>query len=146
METADERGQRANEQKRDRAIIRQCENYKMKKKLWSTKNADNKFSLWIRARDGKCLRCNRTEMLQNSHFWARANSATRYSPENCITLCYPCHYGNKSYGWEYAKQGEYRNFMLNMLGEDEYENLYRLSQSTMKRSDAILGCMKLLGY
>lgn len=115
-----------------------------KKKIWSTKKADTEFSKWIRDRDGKCKHCGRTEMLQNSHYWARANSATRYLPENCIALCYPCHYGNKSYGWEYVKQGEYRTFMLTWLGEEKYNWLEAKSLSTYPRKDAIIDCMVLL--
>ena len=89
----------------------------LKGKLWSSKKADTEFSRFIRNRDGKCIRCGKIEFLQCSHFWARANSATRYDPDNCDTLCYACHYGN-IHGWEYNKQGEYRDFKIKQLGKN----------------------------
>lgn len=115
-----------------------------KPKIWSTAKADKLFSQYIRSRDGKCKRCGKTEYLQCSHFWARANSATRYYPANCIALCYGCHYGNRIQGWEYNKQGAYRDFMITWLGEEKYFSLELLAQTTYPRSDAILDCMKLL--
>lgn len=117
---------------------------KVKSKIWSTKKADTEFSKWIRARDGKCIRCGKTEFLQNSHYWARANSATRYHPDNCIALCYGCHYGNRIQGWEYNKQGAYRDYMIKWLGEAKYKELEDKSKITYPRSDAIRDCMGLL--
>lgn len=116
-----------------------------KKKIWSTTKADTEFSKWVRERDKKCARCGKNEYLQNSHYWARANSATRYLPENCIALCYGCHYGNRIGGWEYNKQGAYREYMINWLGEEKYKWLEKKSLSTYPRKDAIIDCMRLLG-
>ena len=107
-----------------------------KKKTWSTKNADTKFSIYIRERDKMCVRCGKKEYLQCSHFWARGNSATRYDPDNCDTLCYGCHYGNAR-GWERCKAGAYRDFKLAQLGENRYNELRKRAESIMKRSDAI---------
>jgi hypothetical protein len=114
-----------------------------KLKIWSTKKADTKFSLWIRSRDGRCLRCGTTEQLTNSHFWQRNKSALRYEPDNCITLCrYRCHF----FGWETEKQGEYRDFMIKRLGQKRYDELQKIYyQSKVSRREAILECMKLLG-
>lgn len=114
----------------------------MKLKIWSTKKADDEFSKWIRARDGKCVRCGTTNNLTCSHFWPRQHSATRYDPLNCTTLCWiPCH----KYHWEKAKQGAYRDFMLMWLGKKKYNELEKRSKTTYPRSDAIIDCMKLLG-
>ena len=113
-------------------------------KIWKTKKADAEFSKWIRSRDGKCARCGKTEYLQCSHFWPRANSSVRYYPENCDALCYGCHYGNRSYGWEYAKQGDYREFKLKQLGEKGYALLEKRSRTIMLREKAIIECMSLL--
>ena len=118
---------------------------KIKKlKVWSYKTADDKFSLYIRERDGKCVRCGRKENLQCSHYWSRQFNGTRFDPENCDTICYPCHYGNQQ-GWEHKKQGAYRNFKLEQLGEERYVLMEMRSNSTVKKYDAILACMKLLG-
>lgn len=115
---------------------------KLKKKAWSTDKADKEFSKWIRARDGKCLRCGTIENLTNSHFWTRKNSALRYEPDNCITLCaWKCHI----YGWEKEKQGAYRDFMIERLGMERYEELRKIFyQSKMTRREAIQRCRELL--
>lgn len=109
-------------------------------KVWSTELADKKFSLWIRERDGnKCVNCGRTTSLTNSHYWGRANSATRFDPLNCDTLCWmPCHVK-----WEKQKQGDYMQFKLKQLGKKKYEELEMRGRSTMNRTDAIIDCMKL---
>lgn len=115
----------------------------MKKvKIWSTHKADVEFSKWVRQRDSRCLRCGSTENLTNSHFWSRNKSALRYEPDNCITLCaWKCHI----YGWENEKQGAYRDFMINRLGIDRYEELKRIYyQSKVTRKEAIKECQKLL--
>lgn len=100
-----------------------------KLKIWSTTVADNKHSLLIRERDKKCLRCGSTENLTNSHFWSKGCSSTRFDDENCITLCYRCHYGAYTLtkdgfqGWEYEKSGAYRIFMIQRLGIEGYNAL-----------------------
>lgn len=112
------------------------------RKLWSLTKADQEFSKWIRKRDGKCVRCGSTEYLTCSHFWARQHKATRFDPENCVTLCWmPCH----KYHWEKEKQGAYRDFMLSWLGEERYTALEARSKATYPQIDAIRGCMILLG-
>lgn len=102
---------------------------------WSSGKADSVFSKWIRARDGKCLRCGTKDGLSCSHFWSRSCSALRYEPDNCITLCtWKCHI----YGWENQKQGAYRDFMIGRLGQDRYDELQRAFYGpTVKRSQAI---------
>lgn len=91
----------------------------------------------IRERDGKCVRCGKTEYLQCSHFWARAISATRFDPDNLDALCYGCHYGNRQEGWEYNKQGAYRTFKLNQLGEERYQALEERAKTKMSQREAI---------
>ena len=105
------------------------------KKLWSFRTADDKFSQFIRKRDGKCQRCGSANNLQASHFWSKNHWATRYDPDNCITLCYPCHYGNGK-GWEYDLQGEYREYMLKKLGK-HYRELEIKAHSFKSRRQAI---------
>ena len=109
---------------------------RLKRKATSTTKADALFSKWIRERDGKCIRCGKTEYLQNSHFWPRGRSGTRYDPLNCDTLCYGCHYGNNN-GWERMKQGEYRTFKLNQLGAEAYAKLEERANVLFPRKKAI---------
>lgn len=112
-----------------------------KKKPTSTAKADKLFSLFVRQRDGKCVypNCVETDIkrLQCSHFWARANSATRYDPDNCVALCYKHHYGDRSHGWEYAKHAEYRDYMLSWLGEARFNALMLRGRTVVKRQEAI---------
>ena len=109
----------------------------LKRKPTSVKKADTLFSKYIRERDGKCVRCGKTEYLQCSHFWPRAISATRFDPENCDTLCYGCHYGDRYHGWEYSKQGEYRTFKINQLGEERYKALEERANMFKPQKEAI---------
>ena len=76
---------------------------------------------------------------QNSHFWGRGNSATRYDPENCDGICGGCHMRHEG-----NKQGLYRDKKIQQLGEEGYKQLEKRGRSIMKRSDAIIKCMELL--
>lgn len=57
----------------------------------SKKKADDIFSLIVRARDGKCLRCGTTKNLQCAHVINRDHLAHRWDKKSCLTLCYGCH-------------------------------------------------------
>src|SRR3990167_6033363 len=91
----------------------------MKRKQWSTHYADSKFSLHIRYRDPECRRCS-APTSDCSHFWGRSHSATRFSEENCIGLCRPCHDL-----WEHHKNNEYKEWMISWLGQARYDALER---------------------
>lgn len=118
---------------------------RMKGGLWSTKKSDLEFSRFIRNRDKwTCFFCKKTyppnsQGMQNSHFWGRGSSATRYDPENCDAACAGCHFRNEG-----NKQGLYRDLKIAQLGEEGYRGLERRARSTMKRSDAILALMSWL--
>lgn len=82
--------------------------------------ADKLFSQWIRLRDKKCLRCNSLVLFntkglpithQASHFQGRKKEATRFDPENVVTLCTGCHmyftaHPAEHYAWQVARLGE----------------------------------------
>lgn len=108
-------------------------------KVWSSNKTDKEFSTWIRERDKKCLFCT-NKATQNSHFWGRRHSATRYDPLNCDGICGGCHMRHEG-----EKHGLYSEKKREQLGEAEYQKLTRRANSVMKRRDAILECMKLLG-
>lgn len=112
---------------------------RMRNGVWSTKKADLEFSHYIRDRDKKtCFFCRKVAS-QNSHFWGRGNSATRYDPMNCDYSCGGCHMRHEG-----NKQGLYREMKLKQLGKKGYADLERRARSTMKRELAIIECMKLL--
>ena len=112
----------------------------MKPKLWTTDKADTQFSIFIRTRDKLCYFCKKNPARQNSHFWGRGNSATRYDPLNCDGVCGGCHMDNEG-----SKQGHYRDLKIKQLGMEGYAALEKRGRSIMKRSDAILDCMRFLG-
>lgn len=106
-------------------------------KVWGTPYADSLFSLFIRKRDGKCLRCGTKDNLTNSHYWRRGHSGTRFDPENCIALCQDCHSL-----WENLKNDTYQQFMLDWLGKERYDALEKRARTFMKRRDAVIKFME----
>ena len=108
----------------------------VKSKLWSSAKADQMFSRWIRARDKRCFFCP-NPATQNSHFWGRANSATRYDPENCDGICGGCHMRHEG-----NKQGLYREMKIKQLGQAGYDALQKRAYSIVKRSSAIQAFME----
>ncbi len=107
---------------------------------WSTGYADKKFSQFIRERDPRCRNpeC-RNPSKDNSHFWGRGHSATRFDPENCIGLCRNCHDS-----WEHLKNNDYKAFMIEWLGIHRYNLLEKKARSFKKRSEAVAECKQFL--
>ena len=108
------------------------------KNVLQVHEADRKFSLEIRKRDGECRNCGSTLFLGCSHYFGRVIYATRYDPLNCITLCQQCHEI-----WEVSKKGVYKDFMLMWLGAKEFEKLEERSQEKVSPYYAITEYMKL---
>lgn len=112
---------------------------KSKMRVWSTATADTYFSRYIRARDEFCQYCGNRPSCDNSHFWGRGHSATRFDIENCIGLCRPCHDE-----LEHLKNYEYKELMLERLGNERYEALEKRARSFKKRSEAVAECKVFL--
>lgn len=117
---------------------------KKSKSLKKTSNpeiqeADSKFSKIIIERDGKCLNCGSPYFLSCSHFHGRGIWATRWDPENCICLCIPDHEILES-----KKKGAYRDFMIELLGEDKFYALQTRSNLKISRSEALEEAKKLI--
>lgn len=108
--------------------------------MWSLDKADAEFSKWIRERDKLCYICGKNRATQNSHFWGRANSATRFDQFNCDGVCGGCHLRHEG-----NKQGLYKELKIDQIGEMAYEEMERRARSIVKRSDAIRYCMAFLG-
>lgn len=106
------------------------------------KEADQRFSVKIRARDKHCQfpTCQSVKGLQNSHYIGRAVKSTRFDPDNCIALCYWHHFRSKDLGFEYQKQtgekhgydGQYTIFMQKRLGPKAFNALNRRSKEKLK--------------
>lgn len=90
--------------------------------------ADKAFSLFIRARDKKCVRCLRAGDLdkrglpilglQCSHFFGRAKESVRFDQFNADSLCMGCH----QY-WGSTDREAYRDFKVKQLGQKQFDFL-----------------------
>lgn len=105
--------------------------------LWSLRKADQKISKYVRGRDKKCLLCSTSEFLTCSHFHGRNVFATRFDPDNLITLCLYCHMR-----METEKKGEYHVLMIAYLGIPGLRDLNRRARVDAKKEDAIIACMR----
>ncbi len=82
--------------------------------------ADKYFSIYIRLRDKKCMRCFSPVRFnsrglpvshQASHFQSRRKEATRFEPMNVDTLCENCHrhltaHPREHYEWQVREKGQ----------------------------------------
>lgn len=127
-----------------------------KRKIWTQNKADEKISLYIRSKYGRCLfpSCpvEGVENLQCSHYIGRRHKSTRYYPDNLIPLCWFHHFKSKDLGYEYQKQrkelqgwdGQYTLFMKRFLGTRRWNLLIERSNKSMGNVSAILECMDFL--
>lgn len=96
--------------------------------------ADRVIGLYVKElHNWVCIKCKTkydrdapyvNKSLQCSHFWGRGNETTRFDLENLDPLCFACHMRVES-----SKQGWYRDYMLEKLGEDGYKALRRKANS-----------------
>lgn len=91
--------------------------------------ADIQFSLFIRFRDERCIKCGSTSNLQCSHFHGRGNPALRLHPLNAHAMCQPCNQAhNEDRSW-------YREFYKRTYGLEALEKLDKLSREYTKFTD-----------
>ena len=96
--------------------------------------ADRYFSLYVRTRDSwQCQRCKRIypqndPRLQCSHYFGRRMESVRFDPENCDSLCFPCH----RY-WEKEDREAYRGFKVRQLGQKGFDALNLRAHLTGKK-------------
>lgn len=100
---------------------------------------DSKFSKFIINRDKKCKRCNSSYMNTCSHFYPRAIWATRYDPDNCVDFCQPCHDIMES-----KKNGEYKEFMIALLGKQRFFILEHKSKLRVSKEESLILANNLL--
>ena len=98
---------------------------------------DKVFSLFIRLRDSdengfcKCYTCGKVahyKEMQNGHFWSRTHLATRFHEDNARTQCVGCNL------FKHGNYIEYTKRLLKELGEEKFNELERLKNSTVKIS------------
>lgn len=108
--------------------------------IWTLEYADQRFAEWIKERDKKCQYpyCNSLN-LDNSHFYLRSNSGTRFDPDNCIALCRTHH---EQWGVPVSSSNtEYRDFMVQRLGQEKFVILTHKANGIYKREQAIVDLM-----
>ena len=111
----------------------------MKKSTNLKDKLDKVFSLYIRLRDSDengfctCYTCGKVahyKEMQNGHFWSRTHLSTRYNEDNCKVQCVGCNIFKKGNYIKYTKR------LLKELGEEKFDELERLKNSTVKISKA----------
>lgn len=105
--------------------------------------ADRLFSIWIRLRDRKCLRCGSPVQFnekglpvshQASHFFGRGKENLRFNPDNVVTLDMGCHM------YFTAHPAEHYAWQVEHLGQDKVDEL-RLAGNLYKKKDRKLEVM-----
>jgi len=111
----------------------------MKKSTNLKDKLDKVFSLYIRLRDSDengfctCYTCGKVahyKEMQNGHFWSRTHLSTRFNEDNCKIQCVGCNIFKKGNYIEYTKR------LLKELGEEKFNELEQLKNSTVKISKA----------
>ena len=103
------------------------------------KKIDAVVSLMVRNRDNwTCQRCGTkytppTQGLHCSHYFSRRFMGTRFNLDNLISLCYGCHRLVES-----DKQGWYKDFMIDKLGQNGYNTLEFKARNITKFSESEL--------
>lgn len=87
------------------------------------KELDKLWSIKIRERDGKCLKCGNTSSLQAAHILSRKNLNIRFDLENGLTLCIRCHLY-----WAHKEPIEFTKWVEYHLGKKKVDELYKKSQ------------------
>ena len=80
----------------------------LRDKAWAT------FSLWVRARDGRCVTCGVKENLQAGHFF---HGLLDFDEININAQCSQC---NK---WKHGNLAVYSNYLIEKYGVDEFRAL-----------------------
>lgn len=108
-------------------------------KIWSMDQAVKNMSEWVRNRDGECVICHTSEFLTCSHYHGCGNAATRFDPLNLDAMCLYCHMR-----METEKKGEYKDYMIQKLGQEVFDKLEAKARTRVKQEDAIIEVMNFL--
>lgn len=113
----------------------------MTKKI-KEKHVDKVISLWVRKRDGRCLKCGTRDNLQAAHIFSRTARSVRFDPLNLLTLCFKCHLY-----WAHKNPIEFTEFVQKHLGPKKYKELkkryYTLKQWTQAEYAQLIENYKL---
>ena len=84
------------------------------------------FSKWIRKRDGRCVVCGQTYVLQNGHLITRGVKSLRWDEKNCNCQCSGCNYRHE------FRPEIYTAWFVAKYGTEEYMELVRRSKKIKK--------------
>lgn len=104
------------------------------------KNLDSVFSQYIRQKDAKneiatCVTCGKKDhwsKLQNGHWASRRHYSTRWDERNCNVQCSSCNVFRSGEIYLYTK------YLCSKYGDNFPEELYKLSQKSIKFTDTDL--------
>jgi len=74
----------------------------------------------------KCKICGSNDRLQTHHLFSRVRKATRWEINNGITLCAGHHF------LAHRDPEKFRRFVIQIIGENEYEDLFLKSMQSKK--------------
>jgi len=94
------------------------------KKSKLIKECDDLVSLIVRARDGSCVCCGKTENLTCGHLITRGCHIIRFDFTNCNCQCRGCNFLHEHRPERYTK------WWINKYGKDAYDKLVALSWQT----------------
>ena len=109
--------------------------WQSKTKLRST---DTQYSLYIRTKaHWICARCGLNcsgdhQYLTTSHYHGRKKESVRFDERNCQALCRKCHEF-----FEGRKESEYKPWLIERLGQREFDILLIDANTTGHRDDAM---------
>lgn len=93
--------------------------------------ADIWFSKAVRLRDQKCMHCHKTDRLECSHIYGRANKRVRWAMSNCIALCHACH------RYMTSNPVAHFDFLNDLLGEEHMDKL-RMDRNEIYKTNKLL--------
>ncbi len=82
-------------------------------------------------RDGICRApwCNKPATVGH-HIFKRDRAATAHDPRYSFGLCHECHVV-----WAHGEPNDFREWLISEMGQDEYDNGRRLSNTVVKYQD-----------
>jgi len=96
------------------------------------KKLDIQWSLAVRERDGKCMKCGRRDGLQGAHIFSRRSRSVRWDLDNGIALCMACHLF-----WAHQEPVEFTRFLEGLLGRGFLKKLERKKNTIIKYQEIV---------
>jgi hypothetical protein len=86
------------------------------------------WSLATRLRDRQCRYCGSEQSLSAHHIRVKRHTITKFSLDNSLTLCWPCHSLQK------LNPELFHDRIIEIIGQRKYNHLKKLSNMTYKFS------------